>query len=281
MMRHDYARVEQAIHYLDQSFPRKPSLEELAHHVHLSRYHFQRVFRRWAGISPKRLLQYLSLEEAKRALAASPNILEAADAAGLSGPGRLHDLLASFEAVTPGEFKAQGAGLEIAWGFHSSPFGECLMAVTARGISDLMFVQNSGRREALRALRVRWPKASLRHDPQRTQSYAEKIFSRSPRTRPRELPLLLKGTNFQIKVWEALLRIPPGAVTTYEKVAVVAGRPGAARAAARAVAVNPIAFLIPCHRVIRKIGLPGGYRWGATRKRAMLAWERARFGPAA
>ncbi len=281
MMSHDYARVEQAIHYLDQSFPRKPSLEELAQHVHLSRYHFQRVFRRWAGISPKRLLQYLSLEEAKRALAASPNILEAADAAGLSGPGRLHDLLVSFEAVTPGEFKAQGAGLEIGWGFHPSPFGECLMAVTARGISDLMFVQNGGRREALRALRARWPKASLRHDAQRTQSYAEKIFSRSPRARPRELPLLLKGTNFQIKVWEALLRIPPGAVTTYEKVAVAAGRPGAARAAARAVAVNPIAFLIPCHRVIRKIGLPGGYRWGPTRKRAMLAWERAHFNPAA
>ncbi len=274
----DYSRIEAAIHYLDRSFPRRPTLAEVARSLHLSEFHFQRMFRRWAGISPKRFLQYLSLDHAKRALCESPNVLDAADAAGLSSSSRLHDLMVSLEAVTPAEFKAQGAGLDILWGFHPTPFGECLLAVTDRGISDLIFVEK-GRRAAWRALRRRWPKAALKQAPRQTRTYVQKLFARANHRGRRKFYLFVKGTNFQIKVWEALLRIPPGTVSTYENVAAEVGRPGAARAAGRAIGGNALAFLIPCHRVIRKTGLPGGYRWGATRKRAMLAWEKARSQP--
>ncbi len=271
----DYSRIEQTIHFLDRSFPRRPPLAEVARGVNLSPFHFQRLFKRWAGISPKRFLQYLALDYAKQALEESPNILEAAYAAGLSGPGRLHDLFVSVEAVTPGEFKRKGEGLKIVYGLHATPFGECLLAVTPRGLSDLIFVPDKRQQQVRQDLRARWPKAELEENSVRTQPYVEKIFGATNHRGPQKLPLLLKGTNFQLKVWEALLRIPPGTVTTYEDVAARAGRPGAARAAGQAIGSNPIAFLIPCHRVIQKIGVPGGYRWGATRKRAMLAWERA------
>lgn len=271
----DYARVEAAIHYLDRHFPRQPDLAEVARSLHLSPFHFQRMFRRWAGISPKRFLQYLSLDYAKRALSESGNVLDAAYAAGLSSPARLHDLMVNLEAVTPGEFRLQGAGAQIAWGIHPTPFGECLLAVTARGISDLIFFEKGQRDSALHALRRRWPKATLKNDSRQTKPYIHKLFAPVNHS---QFSLFVKGTNFQIKVWEALLRIPPGAVATYEGVATLAGFPRAARATGRAIADNPIAFLIPCHRVIRKTGLPGGYRWGAARKRALLAWERARFG---
>jgi AraC family transcriptional regulator of adaptative response/methylated-DNA-[protein]-cysteine methyltransferase len=272
----DYSRIEQTIHFLDQSFPRQPRLAEVARSVNLSEFHFQRLFKRWAGLSPKRFLQYLSLDYARRALDESPNVLQAADAAGLSGPGRLHDLFVSLEAVTPGEFKRKGEGLKIVYGFHPTPFGDCALAVTPRGISDLIFVSGRRREAARQEIQARWPNAALEENSARTRPYAATIFGAANHHGLQKLPLLVKSTNFQIKVWEALLRIPPGAVATYEDVAAQAGRPGAARATGQAIGSNPIAFLIPCHRVIRKIGVPGGYRWGTTRKRAMLAWEAAR-----
>ena len=270
----DYQRIEQAIRFLEANFQRQPELSEVAASVHLSEYHFQRLFTRWVGISPKRYLQYLTKESAKSWLNASASLLEAAYASGLSGPGRLHDLFVACDAVTPGEFKHKGQGLEIAYGFHPSPFGECLLAVTGRGICSLMFVQDNDPHAALEAFHHDWQKANLYEDPARTLPFLDKVFSDSTQE---ALPLHLLGTNFQIKVWEALLRIPAGAVTTYTAVAQSIGRPTAARAVSNAVAHNPIAYIIPCHRVIRESGEMGGYRYGIPRKRAMLAWESARF----
>jgi AraC family transcriptional regulator of adaptative response/methylated-DNA-[protein]-cysteine methyltransferase len=270
----DYARIEQAIRYLEANFQRQPELSEIAASVHLSEYHFQRLFTHWVGISPKRYLQYLTKESAKNWLKASASLLEAAYASGLSGPGRLHDLFVTCEAVTPGEFKHKGEGLQIAYGIHPSPFGECLLAVTERGICSLMFVQNGNREAALADFRHDWRRAELSEDLDRTRPLLEQVFSSPGGV---SLPLHLLGTNFQIKVWEALLRIPPGALTTYTSVAQSIGRPSAARAVSNAVAHNPVAYVIPCHRVIRESGEMGGYRYGIPRKRAMLEWETARF----
>jgi len=270
----DYQRIEQAIRYLEANFQRQPELAEIAASVHLSEYHFQRLFTHWVGISPKRYLQFLTKESAKSWLKASASLLEAAYASGLSGPGRLHDLFVTCEAVTPGEFKHKGEGLQITYGIHPSPFGECLLAVTGRGICSLMFVPGSDREAALAAFRHDWQMAELSENPARTRPLLEQVFS-SPSEKP--LPLHLLGTNFQMKVWEALLRIPAGALTTYTAVAQSIGRPTAARAVSNAVAHNPIAYIIPCHRVIRESGEMGGYRYGIPRKRAMLEWETARF----
>jgi AraC family transcriptional regulator of adaptative response/methylated-DNA-[protein]-cysteine methyltransferase len=270
----DYQRIEQAIRYLDTNFQRQPDLAEIAASVHLSEYHFQRLFTHWVGISPKRYLQYLTKESAKSWLKASASLLEAAYASGLSGPGRLHDLFVTCEAVTPGEFKHKGEGLQIAYGIHPSPFGECLLAVTSRGICSLMFVQGNDRQAALAAFRHDWQQAELSEDPGRTRPLIEQVFSISG---GEHFPLYLLGTNFQMKVWEALLCIPSGALTTYTAVAQSIGRPSAARAVSNAVAHNPIAYIIPCHRVIRESGEMGGYRYGIPRKRAILEWEATRF----
>jgi len=273
-MSEDYSRIEQAIHYLDERFPDQPDLNEVAKSVSLSPWHFQRLFRRWAGISPKRFLQFLMLDYAKYALVRSGNVLDAAYAAGLSSPSRLHDLFVSVEAVTPGEFKKRGAGLRIAFGFHPSPFGECLLAVTERGICAMFFVTAGNREEVLNDLHRRWPAAEFVEDPKTTGGFMDRIF---PRSNYRgKLPLDLRGTNFQIRVWQALLEIPPGAVLPYEELAARVGNPKASRAVGSAVGQNPISFIIPCHRVIRKVGAIGGYHWGTDRKRAMLAWEAAR-----
>jgi AraC family transcriptional regulator, regulatory protein of adaptative response / methylated-DNA-[protein]-cysteine methyltransferase len=271
----DYSRIEKAIHYLDRSFPERPSLAQVAANLNLSEFHFQRMFRRWAGISPKRFLQYLTLDYAKLALANSGNVLEAAYAAGLSSPGRLHDLFVSVEAVTPGEFKQKGAGLEIRYGLHPTPFGECLLAVTDRGICHLSFVPEGGRARAVRSLESKWANGRIANKLGATAPVARRIFSPGRNGHSGPLPLFLSGTNFQIKVWEALLKIPAGNLVAYDALAARVGKPGAARAIGHAVGQNPIAFVIPCHRVIRKIGVPGGYRWGAERKRAMIAWEAA------
>jgi AraC family transcriptional regulator of adaptative response/methylated-DNA-[protein]-cysteine methyltransferase len=270
----DYLRIEQAIRYLEANYQRQPDLAEIAASVHLSEFHFQRLFTHWVGISPKRYLQYLTKESAKNWLKASASLLEAAYASGLSGPSRLHDLFVTCEAVTPGEFKHKGEGLQITYGIHPSPFGECLLAVTGRGICSLMFVPGKDREASLATFRHDWQQAELSEDPARTRPLLEQVFSSSSE---RSLPLHLLGTNFQMKVWEALLRIPAGALTTYTAVAQSIGRPTAARAVSNAVAHNPIAYIIPCHRVIRESGEMGGYRYGIPRKRAMLEWETARF----
>jgi len=270
----DYQRIEKAILFLEKYALRRPDLKEIARSVNLSEYHFQRLFKRWAGISPKRFLQALSLEHAKEALKNSGSLLNVTYEAGLSSPGRLHDLFVNIEAVTPDEFRKQGASLKIRFGFHPSPFGECLVAVTSRGISDLAFVPQGSRTRLIRELKKQWKHAEVLEDPSATRPYADRIFNAVKPADP--LTLYLKGTNFQIKVWQALLKIPLGAVASYEDVALQINRPGAVRAVANAVAHNPVAYLIPCHRVIRKTGAIGGYRWGSPRKKALLAWEASR-----
>ena len=271
----DFRRIEKAIEFLTENYQQQPSLDEVARSVNLSEFHFQRLFRRWAGISPKRLVQFLTLEHAKQALEASRSVLDAAYDAGLSSPSRLHDLFVTAEAMTPGEFKAKGAGLEINYGFHASPFGECVLAVTERGICGLGFVGEGGRSQALEDFKRRWPAATFRENSQKTRNYIERIFSAKAPNGADPVKLLLMGTKFQIKVWEALLRIPSGAMVSYEDLARRVGKPTAARAVGSAVGRNPISFLIPCHRAIRKMGITGDYHWGAARKKAILAWEAA------
>lgn len=270
----DYLRIEKAIRYLDENFRRQPDLKEVAAAVGLSEYHFQRLFRRWAGVSPKRFVQFLTADYARALLMESWTVLDAAYEAGLSGAGRLHDLMLSVDALTPGEARRRGEGVTIRHGVHDSPFGPALVAATDRGICALHFLDGEGPEPALSALARRWTGATLLDDGAATAPLAARAFSPEPGGAP--LPLHLSGTNFQVKVWEALLRVPAGAVTSYETLAGSAGSPAAARAVGTAVGSNPIAFLVPCHRVILKTGAFGDYRWGSDRKRAILGWESAR-----
>jgi AraC family transcriptional regulator of adaptative response/methylated-DNA-[protein]-cysteine methyltransferase len=267
----DYQRIEQALHFIETNFQHQPELKEIAENVGLSEYHFQRLFTRWAGLSPKRFLQFLTKENAKERLQRS-SVLEATYAVGLSSPGRLHDLFIQAEAVTPGEYKTRGAGLTIRYGFHPTPFGAALLGLTERGLCHLSFVQTS-HEAALALLKMDWRNATLEADPAATEPLLAPIFSLG--THPTPLPLYLTGTNFQLKVWEALLAIPQGQVTTYEQIAANIGHAQALRAVGTAVGHNPIAYLIPCHRVIRKMGEFGNYRWGPARKKALLGWEAA------
>ena len=269
----DYERVERAITYIDDQFPRQPSLAEVAGDLGLSEYHFQRLFSRWVGISPKRFQQFLSKEHAKETLARSRSVLEATYGAGLSSPSRLHDLMVSCEAVTPGEYRSGGAGLDVAYGFHPTPFGECLVAETSRGICWMSFVQDDDRTRELEHLRSSWPHARLVEDGGVAAEAVARAFRLESTPESGEIRLVLRGTNFQIKVWEALLAIPPGFVVAYEDVAQRIGRPSSSRAVGNAVGSNPISFLIPCHRVIRKVGTFGNYGGGRERKKAILAWE--------
>ena len=271
-MNDDYSRIEKAIRYLEEHVYDQPGLEQVARQVHLSSYHFQRLFTRWAGVSPKRFLQFLSLEHAKRLLESSTQ-LDAAYQTGLSSPSRLHDLFVSVDAVTPGQYKAMGSGLEIAYGVHPSPFGECLLAVTDRGLCSLSFVDEKSPESLVLDLHRRWPRARFLEDRTRTAAMILRIFDSPAGQNRAPVPLLLKGTNFQIKVWEALLRIPPGSVTSYHRLAGTIGNPAASRAVGSAVGANPIAYLIPCHRVILSTGAFGNYRYGTTRKKAILGWE--------
>jgi AraC family transcriptional regulator of adaptative response/methylated-DNA-[protein]-cysteine methyltransferase len=267
----DYLRIEQAILYLEKNSRRQPELDEIASSVGLSEYYFQRLFTRWAGISPKRFLQFLTRENAKEMLDRSENILDTTLQVGLSSLGRLHDLFITTEAVTPGEYKSRGAGLTIRYGLHRTPFGECLIGVTERGICQLSFIQNS-EGEALDTMVEYWKEARMTEDHFATAALIEPIFDLSERG-GNALHVFLRGTNFQIKVWEALMRIQPGSVSTYEQIADRIGQPGASRAVGNAVAHNPIAVLIPCHRVIRKLGEFGNYRYGTARKKALLVRE--------
>ncbi len=269
----DYQLIEQAIHFLEDNLQRQPELALVAESVGLSEFHFQRLFTRWAGISPKRFLQFLTKENARQLLRRS-SVLDATYSLGLSSPGRLHDLFVSTEAVTPGEYKSRGSGLVIRYGFHPTPFGEALIGLTERGICHLSFVQ-TGHKTALNQLKSDWGNAAFMEDSTATGPLLEPIFSYGDNPTP--IALFLTGTNFQLKVWEALLSIPPGALTTYEHIAAQIGNPHVVRAVGTAVGHNPIAFLIPCHRVIRKMGEFGSYRYGPTRKKALLGWESAQF----
>jgi AraC family transcriptional regulator of adaptative response/methylated-DNA-[protein]-cysteine methyltransferase len=269
----DYDRIEKAITYIEENFDRHPDLKEISEHVGLSEFHFQRLFSSWVGISPKRFLQFLTKEYVKELLSQPTSLLDATLDAGLSGPGRLHDLFVACEAVTPGEFKAQGKGLTITYGFHESPFGECLIARTDRGICWLAFVRNGGRKALLDELRGPWKNARIVEDPAQTRPLVARIYDPAQWRRSSPLPILVKGTNFQIKVWEALLRIPVGTVVTYEDIALTIGLPKAVRAVGSAVGKNPVSFVIPCHRVVRKTAEFGNYGGGPARKKAMIGWE--------
>jgi AraC family transcriptional regulator of adaptative response/methylated-DNA-[protein]-cysteine methyltransferase len=272
----DYLRIEKVIRYLGKNFHLQPELHQLALQAGLSEFHFQRLFKRWVGISPKRFLQFMTKEYAKSVLRQSKNLLEAAYASGLSGPGRLHDLFVQCEAVTPGEFKMRGAGLKITYGFIPTPFGTCLLAVTTRGICALYFLAESDRNRYIRMLRKSWPFAELYEHADELRPLAEGIFKPDSWRPDQPFHLHLRGTNFQLKVWEALLGIPQGCMLAYEDVAEKIGQPGAVRAVGTAIAGNPISFLIPCHRVIRKEGNTGNYGGGLWRKKVLLAWEAAK-----
>ncbi len=273
----DYERVEQAIHFLEENFQDQPDLEQIAQSVHLSKFHFQRLFKRWAGVTPTQFLGYLTIEYAKERLKESQSILDTTLDAGLSSPGRLHDLFVTFEAMTPGEYKNQAEGLPIQYAFHPTPFGQALIAVTDRGVCAFRFLANQETKETLLVeLKEDWPGALFTHDPQATKPVIEKLFSSVKPYDEHPLHLFIKGTNFQLQVWRALLSIPPGAMTTYQEIAHQMGRPSATRAVASAIACNPIGYIIPCHRVISKVGKAHQYRWGASRKKAILGWEASR-----
>lgn len=282
----DYERIEAAIRFIDAHAREQPALAEMAAAVGLSEHHFHRLFREWAGITPKRFLQLLTLEHAKRRLEESRSVLEASFRAGLSGPSRLHDLFVTLEGVTPGEHRVRGEGVAIRWGISATPFGSAAIASTDRGVCHLAFLDpgadsgaadGSGSDDGGRAdvgtivpeLATRWPHARLERDDGAAAELVGRIFDGA------DVSLEVRGTNFQVQIWQALLRIPAGAVASYTDVAAAVGRPTAVRAVAGAVAANRVGLLIPCHRVIRKVGDAGGYRWGTVRKRAMLAREAA------
>jgi AraC family transcriptional regulator of adaptative response/methylated-DNA-[protein]-cysteine methyltransferase len=272
-----YEVVAQAIRYLRAQALQQPTLAELAQAVHLSEFHLQRVFAQWAGISPKRFLQYLTKEYARQALREAQDVLSVAYDSGLSGGSRLHDLMVSCEAMTPGEIRRGGAGVTVGWGQADTPFGAALVGWTPRGLCYLAFLDGdaAGRQQELQAA---WPAATLARDDGAAQRLLAQVFPATPQ--PGRLHLLLRGTNFQLKVWEALLRLPPGWRVSYTQLAALAGAPKAQRAVGSALAANQIGWLIPCHRVIRESGDSGHYRWGGERKAAMLAWEAGHTRPA-
>lgn len=271
----DYSKVEKAIRFMEAHAGRQPSLSEVAAEVGLSAFHFQRLFQRWAGVSPKRFLQFLTLQEAKRLLRESRSLLETSLELGLSGTGRLHDLFLTLERMTPGEYKARAAGLDIGWGVADTPFGPALFAGMDRGLCGVDFLDEAGLEGALARLGARWPAARLNPAPEMARRSAEAWRLRMEGGLE-PLGLVLKGTPFQLQVWEALLRIPPGRALAYGDLAVLAGAPGAGRAVGSALACNALAVVIPCHRVIQGTGAFGDYRWGGARKQALLAFEQAR-----
>lgn len=270
----DYRKIEKAIRYLQQRWQERPSLKEIAAAVHLSEFHFMRLFKRWAGTTPKQFQQFLTKEHAKALLKKGCSVLEASHESGLSGPGRLHDLLISVEALTPGEAKVRGRGVKMEYGFGPTPFGEALIVRTSKGICALRFVGKQGREKELRELKSEWPEALWSREEQKSRSLLKKLFSPDRGLKQKTaFRLHLQGTNFQLQVWQALLRIPEGHLVTYQQLAKKVGRPKAGRAVGTAVGKNKIAVLIPCHRVIREGGALGGYRWGLERKQSLIARE--------
>ena len=272
----NFSRIEQAIRFLTENVTAQPDLDEVAAQVHLSPFHFQRLFTDWAGISPKRFLQFLTTDFLKNRLVNTSNLLEATDLAGLSSPSRVHDLFVTLEAVTPNEYKTGGENVEIAYGFHETPFGKCFIAVTERGICGLSFIQTDNELAVFNDFKKKWSNADFEKNEMKTALIINQIFNTPPSVSSTpKLHLLVKGTNFQVKVWEALLKIPTGGLSTYQTIAELAGSPNAVRAVGTAVGSNPIAYLIPCHRVIRKEGKIGEYHWGENRKKALIGFEMA------
>lgn len=272
-LQRDYERIADAIVWMRAHYRDQPTLGQIAGRAGLSESHFQRMFSRWAGISPKRFQQYLTLEHARRVMRESADVLSASLASGLSGPGRMHDLFVTLEAMSPGEFKQQAAGLVVEYGEIATPFGRAVIGFTSRGVCHLSFLDRG--EDAKTRISAAWPGAGLREAQVRARALAEQIFSGADTAAPRPICAWVVGSNFQIQVWRAVLGLPGGYLWSYAELARRAGSPGAARAAGSAMANNPLAFLIPCHRVLRQNGDVGVYHWGDDRKALMVAWEAA------
>jgi AraC family transcriptional regulator, regulatory protein of adaptative response / methylated-DNA-[protein]-cysteine methyltransferase len=266
----DFARIARAIRYIDTHFREQPRLADIASHAGLSEFHFNRLFRHWAGVTPKQYLGFVTGNAAKGALLTQPSVLDAAYSVGLSGPGRLHDLIVTLDAMTPGELKLRGRGTEISYGFSDSPFGRALLATTARGVCHLAFVEAGKEKWAVRELQEQWPQAALAQDDAQATEVARQIWAGEGES---ALKVSVGGTNFQLKVWQALVDLGGQARTTYTALADAIGLRAGTRAVGNAVGANPVGWLIPCHTVLRKDGSLGGYHWGEDRKRAMLAWK--------
>jgi len=271
----DYERIASAISFITQRVKEQPTLEEISAHLHMSPFHFQRLFSRWVGVTPKKFLQILTVDRAKQLLSESKPLLEVSDSLGLSSGSRLYDHFVSLEAVTPGEYKKGGAGITIDYAVHTTPFGSVFIAVTSKGICKLSFLNQNDTEAHLDELKNKWPYAQMHESHEKTFEIIGSIFDRDV-TLTRPLSLHVSGTNFQISVWKALLEIPPGTVTSYTQIATEIGKPRTARAVGTAIGANPVAFIIPCHRVIQRSGKLGGYHWGETRMHAIHAWESAR-----
>jgi AraC family transcriptional regulator of adaptative response/methylated-DNA-[protein]-cysteine methyltransferase len=272
----DYDIVRRTISYISERWRTQPEIEEIADAVGVTPTELHHLFRRWAGLTPKAFMQALTLDHARRLLRDSASVLDASYEVGLSGPGRLHDLFVTHEAMSPGEFKSGGEGLTITYGFHRSPFGTALVMATARGLAGLAFADPGEERVALADMTSRWPRARYAEDAAQTAPLAQRIFDPTLWRADRPLRVVLIGTDFEVRVWERLLAIPMGRASTYSDIATKLGRPTASRAVGAAVGKNPVCFVVPCHRVIGKHGDLTGYHWGLTRKRAMLGWEAGR-----
>jgi AraC family transcriptional regulator of adaptative response/methylated-DNA-[protein]-cysteine methyltransferase len=278
----DYELIRRAIAFLSEIWAEQPSLDRLADHLQLSPAHCQKLFKRWCGLSPKEFVQAITVDHARGLLEGSASVLDAAYQVGLSGSSRLHDLFVSHEAMTPGDYKRRGEGLEMAYGFHASPFGEALLIATERGLAGLAFVdedKGQTRHDALADMMQRWPKAHYVEAPTKTMPHARQIFG-SAASKDQPVRLVMIGTDFDVRVWETLLKIPMGRAVSYTDIARHIGTPSASRAVGSAVGRNPISFVVPCHRVLRGDGSLGGYHWGLTRKRALIGWETGRVAAA-
>lgn len=272
--RNDYDVVRRAIEYIVDNWRDQPSLDDIARVVGLKPLALQRLFTRWAGLSPKAFVQALTLDRARTLLADSASVLDATYEVGLSGPGRLHDLFVTHEAMTPGDYKARGGGIVMRWAFHRSPFGQALVMATERGLAGLAFADPGSEQDVLADMQGRWPNATFVDDEAGvTARYAARVFDRTAWRADRPLRIVMIGSDFEIRVWETLLKLPIGTATTYSDIAGHIGRPQAARAVGTAVGRNPLSFVVPCHRVLGKGGSLCGYHWGLTRKRAILGWE--------
>ena len=269
----DYERIRRIVAFISERWREQPSLEDIAAHVGLSTTHVHHLFRRWCGLSPKAFLQAITLDNAKALLADSASVLDTTYELGLSGPARLHDLFVTHEAMTPGDYKAGGAGLTLRVGYHPSPFGEAILVATERGLAGLGFVDGGDRAAALADMQRRWPKAAYVEDEAATAPLARRIFDPLSWRAEQPLRVVLIGTDFEVRVWQTLLRVPLGRATTYSDIASRIGKPSASRAVGAAVGKNPISFVVPCHRVLGRSGALTGYHWGLTRKQAILGWE--------
>lgn len=272
----DYARVRRAIGFITTHWLEQPGLAEIADAMGVSEGHAQKLFKRWCGLSPKEFTQAITLDHARDLLKGSASVLETAHEVGLSGGSRLHDLFVTHEAMSPGDFKRRGAGLDIAYGFHACPFGTALVMATVRGVCGLAFVdedKGQTRADALEDMTRRWPAASYREDARGTAAHASQIFRLDTWRTDNPMRLVLIGSDFEVQVWRALLKIPMGSAVSYTDIARHIGRESASRAVGSAVGRNPLSFIVPCHRVLRTDGSLGGYHWGLTRKRALIGWE--------